>query len=156
MGWIEDYSSGSIQWQNEEEGKTTPITAEVLQRYENTIAELCQEVKTLRDSVSQLDHDTGWINLWESDTTHCHARRIGGIVYVRCDVWGGTRPGSDWTDFTRLPNDMLPARTCYFAGSALSGDATVNVRISESGLISVICEGRSVSYWTFSAAFPVG
>ena len=53
MGWIEDYPSGAIQWQNEEEGKTTPITAEVLQRYENTIAELCQEVKTLRDSVSQ-------------------------------------------------------------------------------------------------------
>ena len=108
----------------------------------------------LRHSVSQLEHDTGWQDLWESETTHCHARRIGGIVYVRCDVWGGTKPGSDWTEFTRLPEGMKPDRTWYFAGSALSGDAAVNVRISPSGLISVICEGRTVGYWTFSAAFP--
>lgn len=94
------------------------------------------------------------MNIWESDTTHCHARRIGGIVYVRCDVWNGLRPGGDWTAFTTLPEGMRPDRTWYFAGSALAGDATVNVRISPSGLISVICEGITVSYWTFSASFP--
>lgn len=108
----------------------------------------------LRDSVSQLEHDTGWVNLWESETTHCRARRIGGIVYVRCDVWNGTKPGSDWTEFTRLPKGMKPDKTCYFAGSSLSGNIAVNVRIEPDGLISVVCDGKTVGYWTFSACFP--
>lgn len=109
---------------------------------------------TLGESVSQMEHDTGWVNLWESSDTHCHARRIGGIVYVRCEVWGETKAGSDWVEFTRLPEGMMPDKPFYFAGSSLSGDAAVNVRISTSGLISVICEGHTVSYWTFSASFP--
>lgn len=110
--------------------------------------------KELRDSVSRLEYDTGWVNIWESDTTHCHARRIGGIVYVRCDVWNGTRPGSDWTEFTRLPDGMKPDRGVYATGSSLTGHWPVNVRISTSGLISVITEGSDIAYWTFSAAFP--
>ena len=107
-----------------------------------------------RDSVSQLEYDTGWQNLWESETTHCHARRIGGIVYVRCDVWNGTRPGGDWTEFTRLPDGMKPDRVVYATGSSLTGHWPVNVRISTSGLISVITEGSDIAYWTFSASFP--
>ena len=94
------------------------------------------------------------MNLWESETTHCHARRVGGIVYVRCDVWNGTRPGGDWTEFTRLPDGMKPDRTVYATGSSLTGHWPVNVRISTSGLISVITEGSDIAYWTFSAAFP--
>ena len=109
---------------------------------------------TLGESVSQLEHDTGWVNVWESSDTHCHARRIGGIVYVRCEVWGETKVGSDWLEFTRLPEGMKPDKALYFAGSALSGGAAVNVRILTSGLISVICERDTVSYWTFSASFP--
>lgn len=109
---------------------------------------------TLGESVSQLEHDTGWVNVWESSDTHCHARRIGGIVYVRCEVWGETKVGSDWLEFTRLPEGMRPDKPFYFAGSALSGDAAVNVRILTSGLISVICDMGDVSYWTFSASFP--
>lgn len=94
------------------------------------------------------------MNAWESSDTHCHARRIGGIVYVRCEVWGETKVGSDWVEFTRLPEGMKPDRTLYFAGSALAGNFAVNVRIIPSGLISVICERDTVSYWTFSASFP--
>lgn len=94
------------------------------------------------------------MNVWESSDTHCHARRIGGIVYVRCEVWGETKVGSDWVDFTKLPEGMKPDKPLYFAGSSLSGDAAVNVRILTSGLISVICERGTVSYWTFSASFP--
>ena len=109
---------------------------------------------TLGESVSQLEHDTGWVNVWESSDTHCHARRIGGILYVRCEVWGETKVGSDWLEFTRLPEGMKPDKALYFAGSALSGGAAVNVRILTSGLISVICERDTVSYWTFSASFP--
>ena len=109
---------------------------------------------TLGESVSQLEYDTGWVDLWESDTIHCNARRIGGIVYVRCDVWSSIKPGSNWVDFTRLPEGMKPDKALYFAGSSLSGDAAVNVRILPSGLISVICERGTVSYWTFSASFP--
>lgn len=109
---------------------------------------------TLGESVSQLEHDTGWVNVWESSDIHCHARRIGGIVYVRCEVWGESKVGSDWTDFTRLPEGMKPDKPFYFAGSSLSGDAVVNVRILTSGLISVISEGHTVGYWTFSASFP--
>lgn len=108
----------------------------------------------LRDSVSQIEHDTGWQNLWESENTHCHARRIGGIVYVRCDVWGGLKPGSDWTEFTRLSNSMKPDRVVYATGSSLTGHWPVNVRINTSGLIEVITEGSDIAYWTFSAAFP--
>ena len=95
------------------------------------------------------------MNVWESSDTHCHARRIGGIVYVRCEVWSETKVGSDWVEFTRLPEGMKPDRTRYFAGSALAGNFAVNVRITPSGLISVVCEGHTVNYWTFSAAFPV-
>lgn len=109
---------------------------------------------TLGESVSQLEYDTGWVDIWESSDTHCHARRIGGIVYVRCEVWGETKVGTDWTEFTRLPEGMRPDKTSYFAGSDLSGDAAVNVRILTSGLISVICKRGDVSYWTFSASFP--
>ena len=75
-------------------------------------------------------------------------------MYVRCDVWNGTKPGSDWTEFTRLPEGMKPDSTCYFAGSSLSGNIAVNVRIEPDGLISVVCEGKTVGYWTFSACFP--
>lgn len=109
---------------------------------------------TLGESVSQLEYDTGWVDLWESDSIHCNARRLGGIVYVRCEVWNGIKPGSNWVDFTRLPEGMKPDKALYFAGSALSGDAAVNVRILTTGLISVICERNTVSYWTFSASFP--
>lgn len=109
--------------------------------------------KGLRDSVSRLEYDTGWVNVWESDTTHCHARRVGGIVYVRCDVWNGTRPGNDWTQFTTLPDGMKPDRTVYATGSSLTGHWPVNVRIDTSGIISVITEG-DITYWTFSASFP--
>lgn len=108
----------------------------------------------LRDSVSQLNKDTGWVNVWESDTTHCRARRIGRTVFVKCDVWNGTRPGSDWTDFTTLSKGFRPDSVTYCTGSSLSGNVAVNVRIGTSGLISVICEGVSVGYWTFSACFP--
>ena len=94
------------------------------------------------------------MNVWESDTVHCNARRRGGIVYVRCDVWNSIKPGNNWMDFTRLPEGMKPDKVLYFAGSALSGDAAVNVRILPSGLISVVCERGTVSYWTFSASFP--
>lgn len=95
------------------------------------------------------------MDLWESDTIHCSARRIGGIVYVRCEVWNGFKLGSDWIEFTRLPEGMKPDKMLYSAGSALGGDEAVNVRISPSGLISVICHsGTIVSYWTFSASFP--
>lgn len=118
------------------------------------VFEFAPTSKELRDSVSQLNKDTGWQNLWESETTHCRARRIGGIVYVRCDVWNGTKPENDWTEFTRLPDGMRPDRTCYFAGSSLSGNIAVNVRIEPDGLISVVCEGKPVGYWTFSASFP--
>lgn len=75
-------------------------------------------------------------------------------MYVRCDVWGGTKPGSDWTEFTRLPDGMRPDRTVYATGSSLAGHRPVNVRINTSGLIEVIAEGSDISYWTFSAAFP--
>lgn len=108
----------------------------------------------LRDSVSQLNKDTGWVNVWESDTTHCRARRIGRTVFVKCDVWNGTRPGSDWTDFTTLSKGFRPDSVTYCTGSSLSGNVAVNVRIGTSGLISVICEGVSVGYWTFSTSFP--
>lgn len=111
-------------------------------------------VAELQDSASRLEYDTGWVNIWESDTTHCHARRIGGIVYVRCDVWDGLRPGSDWTEFTRLPGGMKPDRVVYATGSSLTGRWPVNVRINTSGLIEVITEGSDTAYWTFSAAFP--
>lgn len=47
---------------NEEDGRLTPITAEILQRYEDTIAELCKEVKSLRDSVSQ--GKVLWSGVW--------------------------------------------------------------------------------------------
>lgn len=108
----------------------------------------------LRDSVSQLNKDTGWVNIWESDTTHCRARRIGRTVFVKCDVWNGTRPGSDWTDFTTLSKGFRPDSVTYCTGSSLSGNVAVNVRIETSGLISVICEGATIGYWTFSACFP--
>ena len=109
----------------------------------------------LRDSVSQLEHDTGWVNLWESENTHCHARRVGGIVYVRCEVNNGLRPGtSDWVEFTRLPEGMKPEKTIYVAATDRAGAAPVNVRISSGGLISAISSGHTVGYWTFSTSFP--
>ena len=52
------------------------------------------------------------------------------------------------------PDGMKPDSTCYFAGSSLSGNIAVNVRIEPDGLISVVCEGKTVGYWTFSACFP--
>lgn len=110
--------------------------------------------KGLRDSVSRLEYDTGWVNIWESNTTHCHARRIGRTVFVKCAVWNGTRPGNDWTQFTTLDKGFRPDQDVFCAGSALSGRIAVNVRIETSGLISVICEEATVGYWTFSASFP--
>ena len=94
------------------------------------------------------------MNLWESDTTHCQARRIGRTVFVRCEVTNGMGPGSDWADFTRLPEGMKPDSVLYFAGSSLSGKTVVNVRILPSGLISIISEAGTSKYWTFSASFP--
>lgn len=95
------------------------------------------------------------MNLWESETTHCHARRIGGIVYIRSEVSNGLRPGvSDWVEFTRLPEGMKPEKTIYVAATDLAGEEPVNVRISSSGLISAISSGHTVGYWTFSTSFP--
>ena len=118
------------------------------------VFEFAPTSKELRDSASRLEYDTGWVNIWESDTTHCRARRIGRTVFVKCDVWNGTRPGNDWTQFTTLDKGFRPDQDVFCAGSALSGRIAVNVRIETSGLISVICEGESVGYWTFSASFP--
>ena len=118
------------------------------------VFEFAPTSKELRDSVSQLTGDTGWVNIWESDTTHCRARRIGRTVFVKCDVWNGTRPGNDWTQFTTLDKGFRPDQDVFCAGSALSGRIAVNVRIETSGLISVVCEGATVGYWTFSASFP--
>lgn len=109
---------------------------------------------TLGESVSQLEHDTGWTNIFETETTHCQARRIGRTVFVKCDVWNGMSVDNDWKEFTTLPEGMKPDRMQYFAGSSISGYLAVNVRISPSGVISVICDGSNTKYWCFSASFP--
>lgn len=101
-----------------------------------------------------MEHDTGWVNVWESDTIHCHARRIGRTVFLRCEVTNGMSTGRDWADFTRLPEGMKPDGVLYFAGSSLSGNQVVNVRILPSGLISIISESATTKYWTFSVSFP--
>lgn len=100
-----------------------------------------------------MEHDTGWINIFETETTHCQARRIGRTVFVKCDVWDGMSLGKDWKAFTTLPEGMKPDRMQYFAGSSISGYLAVNVRISPSGVISVVCDGSNTSYWAFSASF---
>lgn len=109
---------------------------------------------TLGESVSQMEHDTGWANVFETETTHCQVRRIGRTVFVKCDVWGGMSLDKDWKAFTTLPEGMKPDRMQYFAGSSISGYLAVNVRISPSGVISVVCDGSNTSYWAFSASFP--
>ena len=72
---------------------------------------------------------------------------------MKCDVWGGMSLGKDWKAFTTLPEGMKPDRMQYFAGSSISGYLAVNVRISPSGVISVVCDGSNTSYWAFSASF---
>lgn len=109
---------------------------------------------TLGESVSQMEHDTGWTNVFETETTHCRARRIGRTVFVKCEVTNGMSTGREWADFTRLPEGMRPDGVCYFAGSSLSGSSIVNVRILASGLVSIISEAGTTKYWTFSASFP--
>lgn len=109
---------------------------------------------TLGESVSQMEHDTGWTNVFETETTHCRARRIGRTVFVRCEVANGMSAGGDWKEFTTLPEGMRPDGTCYVAGSSLSGNTVVNVRISSSGIISIISVAGTTKYWTFSASFP--
>ena len=100
-----------------------------------------------------MEHDTGWANVFETETTHCQARRIGRTVFVKCEVTNGMSTGREWTDFTRLPEGMRPDSVCYFAGSSLSGSSVVNVRILASGLVSIISEEGTTRYWTFSASF---
>lgn len=109
---------------------------------------------TLGESVSQMEHDTGWTNVFETETTHCQARRIGRTVFVKCEVWDGMSLDKDWKAFTTLPEGMKPDRMQYFAGSSISGYVAVNVRISPSGVISVVCDGSNTRYWAFSASFP--
>ena len=101
-----------------------------------------------------MEHDTGWVNVWESETTHCQARRIGRTVFVRCEVASGMSTGGDWNKFTTLPGGMRPDGTCYVAGSSLLGNTVVNVRIEPSGIISIISEAGTTKYWNFSASFP--
>ena len=101
-----------------------------------------------------MEHDTGWVNVWESETTHCQARRIGRTVFVRCEVANGMSTGGDWNAFTTLPKGMRPDGTCYVAGSSLSGKEVVNVRIEPSGIISIISDTGTTKYWNFSASFP--
>ena len=101
-----------------------------------------------------MEHDTGWTNIFETETTHCQARRIGRTVFVRCEVANGMSTGGDWNEFTTLPKGMRPDGNFYFAGSSLSGNTIVNVRISSSGIISIVSEAGTTKYWTFSASFP--
>ena len=101
-----------------------------------------------------MEHDTGWTNVFETETTHCKARRIGRTVFVKCDVWDGMSVDKDWKAFTTLPEGMRPDSMQYFAGSSISGYVAVNVRISPSGVISVVCDGSNTKYWCFSASFP--
>lgn len=152
MGWIEDYPSGAIQWQNEEEGKTTPITAEVLQRYENTIAELCQEVKTLRDSVSPT---TDWVPVWQSDSISMKARRIGRTAWLEAESYGGFQiEANRWKDVSRLPDGFAPSTTIHGVG-IINGERPLSVSIQTDGLIRA--HGSiSGSYWMFSMSWPVG
>lgn len=130
MGWIEDYPSGAIQWQNEEEGKTTPITAEVLQRYENTIAELCQEVKTLRDSVSQTKHYSdrvgsavggGWI--YFDSSSNGERFSLHGVSFWGdgSEAWGKMvsvpgRSANDW--WLKTPFQVRPPKRAIEIGGA--------------------------------------
>lgn len=112
MGKIEEYPTGAIQWVNEEDGRLTPITAEILQRYEDTIAELCKEVKSLRDSVS---HNTiSWTNIGNG----CSYSVTGGMCTV---VFVDSTIGvEDYTFFGTLPVKPLEGKSVTSIG--FSGD----------------------------------
>lgn len=117
---------------------------------------VADELDEFRDSVSQATADTGWVDIWVAENIAIKARRIGSAVFVSGECYGTKEVGTDWTTVTTLPEGFRPDMTVYTAGFRISSSAggAVGVRVSASGLVSMIAPGDSASYWAFGAAFP--
>lgn len=99
--------------------------------------------------------DTGWVNIYVTDSLEVVARRVGKLVIVTIDCQGGFTVGTEWKDFTTLPEQFRPDRSIRSSLSNFSG-YSLALRIYNTGTIQLLSGSGDVTYFVGQVVFWAG
>lgn len=99
--------------------------------------------------------DTGWVNIYVTDSIEVVARRLGRLVIVLIDCQGGFTVGTEWKDFTTLPEQFRPDRSIRSALANYSG-YTIGARLYNTGTLQLISGAGDATYFIGQMVFWAG
>ncbi|WP_080801790.1 hypothetical protein [Arabiibacter massiliensis] len=119
------------------------------------------ELSRLQARVAELEHDTGWVNIYYVNTANSKidikARRVGRTVTVTGVSGNYYNVGeSTYHEVTRLDEEFRPSYTVPFTFNFMGGDpAGQSSYIEPDGLIRMYAVGSNRTYWNFSVSYVV-